>query len=602
MMTARNQATAQAASIGLGENTDTTSGLPLPVVFDQKIINVPSQEGKEGHVLSTDGTHLQWVKASNLRQDTQLRTSAFTAQANTCYNVGWASASYDITLPDQNLADGAQIRFQNLNQSFGGANKKARILSAAGHSINMSNAEIYLQDAGIDLLLTYQEGNWATDKGGPNLQHTDNLMPSTISWKFSTVSGVSTYTLPAPALPHSDKELYSVNVQGLELLGTQFSIDQAKNQITFTAAPAPSQFVKVRCWLKHQDASNASDSTFPVGYMGLFDPTIPPSATHWKEYPAGDTLCVRTTTNFPRTGCFRGITRLQDGRIAVIGGYDSEIGYTNDCYFGTFDNKMGMTWVKSPSVYPINQCFISCVTLKNGKILAVTGWPNGGSCYLGTVVGNTINWVATTPFPTSVMHLNCLVQLHDGRCVSIAGRIDNWPENRCFISSATGTNWVATTNYPAPVGSVTACVLPNGKILAVGGNQGGGALPEVNCYIGTVTGNSIAWARTTDYPLGGTSQGQLGIIGNKIISVGGETGTEGWTTTACIGTYDAATNKLAWAVTDKHGFRNISSNQSAMVNLTPTQCICVGGNYYGVVVNPIDTVHIFEIRKAYVRV
>lgn len=603
MLTQGNKfAAAQAASIGLGENTDTTSGLPLPILFDQKIINIPSQEAKESHVLSTDGAQLQWTKTSNLQQDMQLRTDSFAAQANTCYNVGWASASYSITLPEQNLADGTQVRFQNLNQSFGGTSKSAKIIPAADHTINMSNAAVYLQEAGIDLLLTYQDGNWATDQGGTGQQHTDNLIPGMIYWKFNTVNGVSTYTLPAPALPHSDKELYSVNLQGLELLGTQFSIDQSKNQLTFTVAPTTSQSVKVRCWLKHQDAISTSDSAFPVGYMGLFDPTVPPPATYWKEYPAGDMLCVRATTNFPRPGCYRGVTCLQDGRIVVIGGYDSETGDTNDCYFGTFDAQMGITWVKSPSVYLANQAFVNCTTLKNGKILAITGLPNSQYCYLGTVFGNTISWTATTPFPTSAMHLNCLIQLHDGRCVSIAGRIDNWPTNKCFITSATGSGWVATTDYPVAVGSVTAGVLPDGKILVVGGFQGGTSPLEVNCYLGTVSGNSISWTRTTNYPLGGTAIGQLGIVGNKIIQVGGMTGSEGWVTTACIGTYDTITKKLTWVVTDRHGFFNISTNQGAMAQISPTQCICVGGTYHDGVVNPIDTVHIFEIRKAYVRV
>lgn len=604
MLTQANESTAtQAASIGLGENTDTTNGLPLPVLFDQKIVNVPNQEGKKGHVLSTDGTHLQWAKASNLLQDTSLRTEGFAAQADTCYNVGWASTNYDIILPELNLADGTQIRFQNLNQSFGGASKRAKIMPAAEHTINMSNAAVYLQEAGIDLLLTYQDGNWATDQGGISQRHINGLIPGTVYWKFTTVNGVSTYTLSTPPLPHSDKELYSVNLQGLELLGTQFSIDQAKNQITFTVAPAASKSVKVRCWLKHQDATNTSDSAFPVGYMGLFDPTVPQPASHWKEYPAGDMLCMRTTTNLPRPGCYRGVACLQDGRIVVIGGYDSAVGYTNECYFGTIDEHMGITWVKSPSVYPLSQGFVQCVTLKDGKILAVAGHPNSGNCYIGTVSGNSISWVATSPYPTSHIYANCLVKLQDDRCLSLCGILSNdYPTNQCFITPATGRGWIATTNYPIPAYSLCACVLPNGKILAVGGFNGSGG--DARCYIGTVSGNAISWVATSNYPLGGIYGGQLGIIGNKIISIGGISSSEGYVTTACIGTYTAATNKLVWTVTSRNGLHNFTDNQGAMVNISPTQVISVGGDYTGTqtYANPVDSVHIFEVRKAYVRV
>lgn len=588
------------SSIVLGDANAEERGISLPFLFDKQFVNIPTQQEKAGHVLSTDGTHLRWIKANSLHQDTQLHTSAFAAQANTCYTVGWATVNYAITLPTEKLVDGDQIRFQNLDQSFAGITKRASITPAAGHSINASSAPFYLQEAGIDILLTYYGGNWALDQGGTSQQNTSNLIPASIYWKFTTASGVSTYSLPAPALPHADKELYAVNQQETELLASQFSINQAQNQLTFSVAPPAGQIVKVRCWLKHKDASTTSDNAFPLGYMGLFEPTCSPSPTHWKEYPAGDVLCINTTTNFPRFGGARGVTYLQDGRIAVIAGFDWEIDGTNECYLGTIDENKCISWVKSPSVYPVSQGYVQCVTLNNGKILAVGGYPNYESCYLGTVSGNTITWKATTPYPVSRNYTNCLIKLQDGRCLSLCGLIEGVPTNKCYITSATGSGWTAVTNYPLSVNSVCACVLPNGKILAVGGNTGGGL--EARCYIGTVTGNSIAWKATSNYPLGGIYAGQMGIIGNKVIMVGGYNDHEGLTTTACIGTYTAATNTLLWSVTNRHGISNISSNQLLLTNISPTQLLTVGGDYDGTMAVPVDTVYIFEIQKAYVRI
>lgn len=589
------------SNIVLGDASVEERGVPLSYLLDKKIVNIPSQSEKAGHVLSTDGTNLRWIKANSLHQDTQLRTSAFTAQTNTCYTVGWGAANYVITLPAEGLMNGDQIRFQNLDQSFTDANKKASITPAVGHSINAGSGPLYLQEAGIDVLLTYYAGNWAADQGGTSQQNTNNLISASIYWKFTTQVGGSTYTLPAPALPHADKELYAVNYDGAELLASQFSIDQAKNQLTLSAVPTAVQSVKVRCWLKHKDASTTSDNAFPLGYTGLFEPTYSPSPTHWKEHPAGDVLCIATTTNFPRFGGTRGVTRLQDGRIAVIGGHDWENGYTNECYLGTIDENNSISWVKSPSVYPVSQGYVQCVTLNNGKILAATGYPNVRNCYLGTVTGNDITWTVATAYPAPGVYTNCLVKLQDGRCLSLCGiSYDGVISNKCYVTSATGSGWTAVTNYPLSVYSACACVLPNGKILVVGGYTG--SVAEARCYIGTITGNTIAWKATSNYPLGGLHGGQAGIIGNKVVIVGGYNNNEGWATTASIGTYTAATNSLVWSVTNRHGLSNFVDNQLALTNISPTQLLAVGGDYNGRMTTPVDTVHIFELQKAYVRI
>ncbi|MDD4242733.1 MAG: hypothetical protein PHG08_00335 [Bacilli bacterium] len=200
-------------------------------------------------------------------------------------------------------------------------------------------------------------------------------------------------------------------------------------------------------------------------------------------------------TNLPVPMSGHTTSVLSDGRILIAGGNDSVTGEISILtYIGTISGNT-ISWVSSTNLPAIIKDYAISV-LDDGRLI-ISGGTSGivisKDTYLGTVALDTISWVSSTDLITEMINHTSSI-LHDGRIFLVGGN-DTLGEisKDTYMGTVDGNtiNWVSSTKLPINMFSSTTTILDDGRVLVAGGTTGTN-INQVS-YIGTVTRNSILW-------------------------------------------------------------------------------------------------------------
>jgi len=163
-------------------------------------------------------------------------------------------------------------------------------------------------------------------------------------------------------------------------------------------------------------------------------------------------------------------------------------------------------------------------TLSDGRLLVIAGINSGSgsvssSVWFGTIAGNTITWAAGTAIP-AVRYHHTTVVLPDGRVLVLGGRDGGGGlTDTAYFGTISGTaiTWVAGTVYPSTTAQHTTSLLVDGRILVLGGVS-----TYQLAYFGTISGTTITWAAGTTIPFE-THQHTATIRngGDRVVMIGG---------------------------------------------------------------------------------
>jgi len=237
--------------------------------------------------------------------------------------------------------------------------------------------------------------------------------------------------------------------------------------------------------------------------------------------------------------------KLSDNRIVMIGGYDGSGGRQNTL-IGVFHGN-NISWVESTPL-PNRIADSRGVVLTDGRIMITGGYNYDtlgyhANVYFGTVSSNTIAWSAGTAFPTS-RGAHTLTQLNDGRVILVGGYNGGAISNTLFgtISGASVT-WNGGTDLPAGRYYHGAIELDDGRLFVGTGSYSG----STNNYIGTISGTTIDWQVATFPPQGITAYAATKIPGNRILMTGGSnTVTSAVSLTTLVGEFANGSNVITW--------------------------------------------------------
>ncbi|WP_224364705.1 Kelch repeat-containing protein [Hyalangium versicolor] len=178
------------------------------------------------------------------------------------------------------------------------------------------------------------------------------------------------------------------------------------------------------------------------------------------------------TSNLASAHLQQTATRLQDGRVLVLGGYNS----TAELY----DPATG-TWSSTGNA-PANYRGAAATLLPSGQVLVTGGNDLGITASLFNPASGT--WTAASAMSTSRYHHTATL-LPNGKVLVTGGSTGEYGGNVLasaeIYDPATGT-WTAAAGLGSPRTQHTATLLGSGKVLIAGGDSGTGALTSAEIY------------------------------------------------------------------------------------------------------------------------
>ena len=180
--------------------------------------------------------------------------------------------------------------------------------------------------------------------------------------------------------------------------------------------------------------------------------------------------------NFTQTGSmstpryYHTATRLNDGRVLVVGGYDAE-GRTlasAEIYnpsTGTWSNTGGLHYARTDH---------QAVLLNSGKVLVFGGFNILTEQCLSTAElydPSTGVWATTGPM-TFGRRLFASTKLADGKVLAVGGYLGNQNLASAEKYDPASDTWSSAGNMLTPRRNHTATTLNNGKVMVVGGGRG----------------------------------------------------------------------------------------------------------------------------------
>jgi hypothetical protein len=230
------------------------------------------------------------------------------------------------------------------------------------------------------------------------------------------------------------------------------------------------------------------------------------------------------------------ITRLLDGRVLVVGGFDGPYPSASVTATAEVYDPLTRSWAPT-TPFPTANANINLVTLLNGEVLAF----HFSGAWLYNPGAQT--WRATGAM-TVPRTLAAAALLPDGRVLA-AGGADDFAmpaETSCEIYDPASETWQPTGSLAEGRVVTTAVLLPNGKVLVAGGQSGSAVVGSAELFDPATD----RW--TTVAPLGTatTDHGSVLLTDGKVLVYGGATILSG-TVTLRSEVFDPDTN--LWAAT-----------------------------------------------------
>lgn len=177
-------------------------------------------------------------------------------------------------------------------------------------------------------------------------------------------------------------------------------------------------------------------------------------------------------------------TVLSSGKVLVVGGGSS----TTDLY-----NPTANTW-SAGGVLPSAAYAQGASLLSSGKVLLTGGQHNGSIVATTALYDPTGNSWSAAASMISVRQQHTATLLSTGKVLVLGGYIGGntaFAEASAELYDAVGNTWISVTSLTSPRYGHTSTLLPTGKILVAGGQDGTtGAVPSAELY-GSVTPDSI---------------------------------------------------------------------------------------------------------------
>jgi hypothetical protein len=284
----------------------------------------------------------------------------------------------------------------------------------------------------------------------------------------------------------------------------------------------------------------------------------------------------RATTAIPSTMIYGSVSNLGEGRILLSGGTDG-ITISASQYMG-YVSDSAIAW-RTMSPLPVAMINHASVVLPDGRILlagghdATTGEISTNT-YFGTVVGadTLIDWGAGTALPSAMLYGTVTI-LPNGRLLAIGGTdgVDILATSYLGTISANTITWTPSNAMPVPVINHTTSVLLDGRILVAGGHDATTGEISTNTYIGTIVGDVISWVASTALPAQ-LLYSTTSVLHDGRIMVAG--GTDGTTIIADTHIGSVVGNTIAWSTGE--ALLAPMVNHSSVV-LSSGSVLCLGG-------------------------
>jgi uncharacterized repeat protein (TIGR02543 family) len=254
-------------------------------------------------------------------------------------------------------------------------------------------------------------------------------------------------------------------------------------------------------------------------------------------------------------------TLLPNGKVLVVGGLNGSALVVTELY-----DPASNSW-STVNTLNTGRHSHTATLLQNGRVL-VAGGSDGSnrlaSAEIYDLSGNSWSFTANSLTSARLAHVATL--LPSGK-VLIAGGGGNYPNNAELYDPASNS-WSSAGSMSAGRYVATATLLPNGQVLVVGGDSGGGYLNNADLYDPTGNAGAGTWSTVGSMATPRYTHSTTLLPNGRLLVVGGRNG----------GTYLASTELIDTAVTGWSGAGSLTTARySHTSTLLPNGKILIAG-------------------------
>ena len=442
-----------------------------PVTFNSKTPSVCTTGGVNGATVSPVTTGTCTIAAN------QAGNASYSAALEVVQNIVIQAA----TLTPQTITFGANpgpVNFTAGGTFLVSATASSGLPVVFGSTTpgvcTVSGSTVTMVASGTCTITADQAGNStyaAAAQASQSVEIRSFLLDTSIAWRQGHIMGTSRTAHTATLLPNG-KVLVAGGFGGTP--NAFLSSAELYDPVSNTWTPATGAMLTAR----RDHTATALTTVGEVLVTGGTNSNGTSLATVELYYPASNTSwSAMASMSTPRH--WHSATRLQDGRVLVVGGTNDPAGNQVGPWLNSAEiyNRTTNTWTTVASMASVRSAHTATL-LANGKVLVVGG-TNGTSTSLGTgelydPASNT--WTTINGFGSRSAHTATL--LADGRVLVVGGCGNPCPLADAVIYNP--TTGATTTAASLPGGSErfrhTASLMPNGQVVVTGGY---GATPQL---------------------------------------------------------------------------------------------------------------------------